>query len=93
MEAYFHEKGVNYLNDSWIIENLNNALVTWNNKLAEIWSLVSQSPEEFKGGAIWGVVVDIHSALQGVAYGLLILFFSNIVVKCRKYANICCKFL
>lgn len=76
MEAYFHEKGVNYLNDSWIIENLNNALVTWNNKLAEIWSLVSQSPEEFKGGVIWGVVVDIHSALQGVAYGLLILFFA-----------------
>lgn len=64
------------MNDSWIIENLNNALATWNSKLSEIWSLVSQSPEEFKGGTIWGVVVDIHSALQGIAYGLLILFFA-----------------
>lgn len=72
----FDRKGRIVLNDSWIIENLNNALATWNDKLSEIWMLVSQSPEEFKGGTIWGVVVQIHNALQGVGYGLLILFFA-----------------
>lgn len=69
------------MNDNWIIDNLNNALATWNGKLTEIWTLVSQSPEEFKGGSIWAVVVDIHEALQAVGYGLLILFFAMGVFK------------
>jgi len=69
------------LNDNWIVDNLNNALETWNGKLAEIWSLVSQSPETFKGGAIWGTIVNIHQALQAVGYGLLILFFAMGVFK------------
>ena len=30
--------------DNWIVDNLSNALDTWNDKLAEIWSLVTQSP-------------------------------------------------
>lgn len=38
---------------NWVIDNLNNALQTWNEKLAEIWQLVTQSPTEFKGGGIW----------------------------------------
>lgn len=62
--------------NNWIIDQLNSSLATWSSKLAEVWALVSQSPEEFKGGTIWGVVVDIHSALLGIAYGLLILFFA-----------------
>jgi len=69
------------LNDNWIVDNLNNALETWNGKLTEIWSLVSQSPETFKGGAIWGTIVNIHQALQAVGYGLLILFFAMGVFK------------
>lgn len=63
-------------NNNWIIEQLNSALGTWSGNLAEVWALVSQSPQEFKGGTIWSVIVDIHSALQGIAYGLLILFFA-----------------
>ncbi len=69
------------MNDNWIVDNLNNALETWNGKLTEIWSLVSQSPETFKGGAIWGTIVNIHQALQAVGYGLLILFFAMGVFK------------
>lgn len=69
------------MNDNWIVDNLNNALATWNGKLTEIWSLVSQSPETFKGGAIWGTIVNIHQALQAVGYGLLILFFAMGVFK------------
>jgi hypothetical protein len=60
---------------NWIIDNLNNALNTWNEKLAEIWNLVTQSPETFKGGAIWMAMVNIHNAIQAIGLGLLVLFF------------------
>ncbi len=42
----------------------------------ELWQLISQSPETFKGGQIWGVIVNINSALVGIGYGLLVLFFA-----------------
>ena len=72
----------------WIIDNLNNALDTWNEKMAEIWQLLTQSPETFKGGAIWSVVKDINGALQAVGYALLVLFFVSGVVKtCGSFAD------
>ncbi|MEA4893998.1 MAG: hypothetical protein VB064_01915 [Oscillospiraceae bacterium] len=64
------------MDDNWIIENLTGAFDTWNNKLTEIWSLVSESPQTFKGGAIWDLAVNINGALQAIGYGLLILFFA-----------------
>ena len=64
------------ISDNWVVRNLENALATWNEKLAELWQLVTQTPETFKGGQIWGVIVNIHSALVGVGYGLLVLFFA-----------------
>jgi hypothetical protein len=66
---------------NWIIGNLNNALNTWNEKLAEIWNLITQSPEAFKGGAIWNVIVNIHGAVRAVGLGLLVLFFVVGVMK------------
>lgn len=66
---------------NWIIDNLNNALQTWNAKLAEIWMLITQSPESFKGGEIWNVVTDINGALKAIGYALLVLFFVVGVVK------------
>ena len=60
---------------NWIVDNLNNALNTWNSKLAEIWSLITQSPETFKGGAIWEVIVNIHGAVKAIGLALLVLFF------------------
>ena len=63
------------MSDNWVVQNLENALNTWNEKLAEIWQLITQSPENFKGGAIWGVIQNIHSALQAVGLALLVLFF------------------
>lgn len=56
-------------------DNLNNALNTWNEKLSEIWNLITQSPETFKGGGIWNVIVNIHGAVQAIGLGLLVLFF------------------
>ena len=44
-------------------------LYTWNGKLAEIWELVSTSPEDFKGGGIWEVVVGINGGLQAMGQG------------------------
>lgn len=63
------------MSDSWIVQNLLNALNTWNEKLSEIWQLLTQSPEEFKGGAIWDVIVTVHGALRAIGLALLVLFF------------------
>ena len=63
------------MSDNWVVQNLINALNTWNEKLAEIWQLITQSPENFKGGSIWNVIVSIHGALQAVGLALLVLFF------------------
>ena len=63
------------MSDNWVVQNLENALNTWNEKLAEIWQLVTQSPEQFKGGTIWSVIVNIHGALQAIGLALLVLFF------------------
>ena len=60
---------------NWIIDNLNSSLETWNSKLSEIWTLLTTSPENFKGGGIWNVIVGINDALKAIAYALLVLFF------------------
>lgn len=67
--------------NSWVIDNLENALDTWNDKMNEIWHLVTQSPVDFKGGGVWRVIIDIHGALQATGLALLVLFFVIGVVK------------
>ena len=75
--------------ENWVIDNLNNALQTWNDKLAEIWQIVTQSPTNFKGGGIWNVIVDIHGALQAIGLALLVLFFVIGVVKtCGSFVEV-----
>ena len=77
------------MSDNWVVQNLQNALETWNSKFAEIWSLLTQSPETFKGGAIWNVILNIHGALQAIGYALLVLFFVIGVVKtCGSFAEV-----
>lgn len=66
---------------NWIIDNLNAALETWNEKLAEIWQLLTMSPETFRGGGIWSVIVDVNGALKAIGYALLVLFFVMGIVK------------
>ncbi len=74
---------------NWIVDNLNSALQTWNDKLAEIWTLISTTPEDFKGGGIWNVIVSINGALQAIGYALLVLFFVMGVVKtCGSFTEI-----
>lgn len=74
---------------NWIIDNINHALAVWNEKLQEIWQLITQSPENFKDGGIWRVIVDIHGALQAIGYALIVLFFVVGVVKtCGSFAEV-----
>ena len=74
---------------NWIVDNLNSALSTWNDKLAEIWTLISTSPESFKGGGVWSVIVNINGGLKAVGYALLVLFFVMGVVKtCGSFAEV-----
>ena len=75
--------------DNWVVQNLVNALETWNSKLAEIWQIITQSPETFKGGDIWNVIVAINGALQAIGYALLVLFFAVGVVKtCGSFVEV-----
>ena len=77
------------MGESWIVSNLNAALSTWNDKLAEIWSLLTESPQTFKGGQVWGVMTGIHGALQAIGYALLVLFFVVGVVKtCGSFTEV-----
>ena len=74
---------------NWIVDNLNSALSTWNDKLAEIWTLISTSPENFKGGAVWTVMRDINGALQAIGCALLVLFFVMGIVKtCGSFTEL-----
>ena len=77
------------MSDNWVVQNLSNALTTWNEKLAEIWLLITQSPQTFKGGSIWNVMQGIHGAVQAVGLALLVLFFVVGVMKsCGSFAEI-----
>ena len=77
------------MSDNWVVQNLQNALETWNEKLAEIWTLVTQSPQAFKGGSIWNVMVNIHGAVQAVGLALVVLFFVVGMMKtCGSFADL-----
>ena len=77
------------MSESWIIQNLEGAIDVWNGRLAEIWQLISMNPAIFKGGSIWAVILNIHSALQAIGYGLLVLFFTMGVIKtCGSFAEL-----
>ncbi len=72
-----------------IIDNLNNALDTWNQKLSEIWQIITQSPESFKGGEIWNVILTISDALKAIGLALLVLFFvAGVIRTCGSFAEI-----
>ena len=77
------------MSDNWVVQNLENALETWNDKLAEIWTLITTTPQEFKGGGIWSVIVNINGAVQAIGLALLVLFFVVGMVKtCGSYTDV-----
>ena len=77
------------MSDNWVVQNLENALNSWNEKMSEIWQLVTQSPEDFKGGSIWSVIINIHGAVKAIGLALLVLFFVVGVMKtCGSFAEL-----
>ena len=77
------------MSDNWVVQNLENALETWNSKLSEIWQLLTTSPQEFKGGSIWSVMVNINGAVQAIGLALLVLFFVVGVVRtCGSFTDV-----
>ena len=69
------------MSDNWVVQHLVNTLNTWNEKLAEVWQLLTMSPSAFKGGGIWRVILNINGSLQAIGLALLVLFFLSGVVK------------
>lgn len=77
------------MSDNWVVQNLQDILNRWNSALSDIWTLITMSPENFQGGAIWRIVLNIHGALQAIGYSLLVLFFLVGVVKtCGTFAEV-----
>ena len=74
---------------NWVVQNLENALETWNDKLSEIWQLLTQAPETFKGGTIWNVILKINGAVEAIGLALLVLFFVVGVIKtCGSFTEV-----
>jgi len=77
------------MSDNWVVQNLQNSLNTWNEKLSEVWQLLTESPEDFKGGTIWQIILNIHGALMAIGLALLVLFFVVGVVKtCGSFTEV-----
>ena len=58
-------------------------------KLAEMWSLLTTSPQSFKEGAIWSVISTINGVLVAIGTALLVLFFTIGVIKtCGSFAEL-----
>lgn len=77
------------MSDNWVVQNLQNSLETWNEKLSEVWRLLTESPQDFRGGGIWAVILDIHGALMAIGLALLVLFFVVGVVKtCGSFTEV-----
>lgn len=77
------------MSDNWVVQNLENALETWNEKLTEIWQLITTTPQDFKGGGIWGVIVNINGAVQSIGLALLVLFFvAGMVKTCGSFTEV-----
>lgn len=75
--------------NNWILDNLQYALDLWNQRLHELWEIITMSPAEFRNGAIWRVMVSINGALQSVGLALLVLFFLVGVVKtCGSFTDV-----
>ena len=61
------------MSDNWVVQNLENALNTWNTKLGEIWGLLTQTPETLKGVGKWNVILRKHDSVQSIAQSYVVL--------------------
>ena len=66
---------------NWIIDILNYTLNFWSDAMQTIWTLLTTSPQNIRGGAVWSAIANIQGGLKAIAYALLVLFFIVGVVK------------
>ena len=58
-----------------ILALLEMVLGFWNNQVSLVFSMLGQSPVNFKGGGPWQVVESIEPIFVGVGSSLVVLFF------------------
>lgn len=51
---------VGAVSDNWVVQAMQSAFEIWNDKLTEIWSLITTTPQEFRDGDIWNAIVGIN---------------------------------
>ena len=66
---------------NWIVDILNYSLGFWSDSIRTIWDLLTTSPQNFRGGAVWNVISSVQGGLKGIAYALLVLFFLTGVIR------------
>ena len=91
MSKYQHTEftgGDSINSNSWVVQNLNSALDTWNDKLSEIWTLLTTSPQSFRGGGIWHIIVSINGALKGIGYALVLFFAVGVIKTCGSFTEL-----
>lgn len=76
-------------NNSWVLDLLEYGVSFWGKMLNEIWDLLGTTPENFKGGGIWGVMVSINDGIKYIAYSLLVIFFGIGLIKtCMNFEEL-----
>ena len=59
------------------------------NMLDKMWSILTTSPQNFKGGTIWSIITTINGVLGAIGTALLVLFFTVGVIKtCGSFAEL-----
>lgn len=64
-----------------IINSLQSALSLWNEKLSELFSMLTTTPEEFRGGAIWTIILKVFDSMSAVGLALVTLCWFAGVIK------------
>ena len=71
------------MSDNWIVQNLNSALSTWSEKMAELWTLLTENPATFKGGGIWRIMTNINDTLTAIA-----VWITGVIFCSRNHKNV-----
>lgn len=70
-------------------EELKSALDFWADKYDDIFTILTTSPDEFQNGAVWTVVGNIITILQGIGTSLIIiLFFYGLFMSSIDYRDV-----
>lgn len=59
--------------DEQIIDQINNALNSWYDKLQEVIDIITINPRVYRGGALWDIVTILFEVVKGVGIPLLAL--------------------